>query len=71
MVSTLRAHGPLPVNRVLTDCGARMRAPYGASPLVVPVPEKLRVKMRKTGTRKWRRCLHFQIARIKTLSEQQ
>ena len=43
---------PLPVIRVLTDCGARMRAPYGASPLVVPVPEKMQVKLRKAGTRK-------------------
>ena len=37
---TLRAQGPLPVIRVLTDCGARMRAPYGTSSLVVPVLEK-------------------------------
>ena len=44
---TLRAQGPLPVIRVLTDCGARMRAPYGTSPPVVPVPEKMQVKMRK------------------------
>ena len=28
---------PLPVIRVLTDCGARMCAP-GTSPLVVPLP---------------------------------
>ena len=40
---------PLPVIRMLTDCGARMRAPYGTSPLAVPVPEKMQVKMRKTG----------------------
>ena len=33
-------------------CGTRMRAPYGASPLVVPVPEKMQLKMRKTGTMK-------------------
>ena len=33
-------------------CGARMRAPYGTSPLVVPVPEKMQVKARKTGTRR-------------------
>ena len=29
MASTLRAHGPPPVIRVLMDCEARMRAPYG------------------------------------------
>ena len=60
---------PLLVIRVLTDCGARMRAPYGTSPLAVPVPEKMQVKVRKTGTRKYRPCLHFQIARINTLSD--
>ena len=43
---------PLPVIRVPPDCGARMRAPYGASPLAVLVPEKMQLKMRKTGTRK-------------------
>ena len=46
------AHGPLPIIRVLPDCGARMRAPCGTSPLVVPVPEKMQVKVRKAGTRK-------------------
>ena len=39
---------PLPVIRMLTDCGAPIRAPYGASPLAVPVPDKMQVNMRKT-----------------------
>ena len=52
MASTLRAQGPLRVIRVLADCGSRMRAPCGTSPLVVPVPEKMQVKVRKAGTRK-------------------
>ena len=40
---------PLPDIQMLTDCGPRMRAPYAASPLAVPVPKKKQVKVRKTG----------------------